>query len=99
MGGLRPQPTGGETEAQGHITLLLPPPPRSLPRQGTVGTLSPITNPGAAHTSLGRGRAAGAWLGWEQRWQELYLQAGMRGQAGTVLYQVTGRALEAVQGD
>ena len=71
----------------------------SFPRQGTAGTLSPTAAPGVAHTSLGRGCIAGAQLGWGQRWRELYLQAGMRGQAGTALYQVTGRALEAGQGD
>lgn len=86
-------------QAHQHITLLLPPSPCSLPRQCTVGTPRPITNPGAAHTSLDSECTAGDWLGWEQRWQELYLQAGMRGQAGIVLYQVTGRALEAGQGD
>lgn len=40
-----------------------------------------------------------ARLDWGRWGWELHLQAGMRGQAGTKLYEVTGRALEAGQGD
>lgn len=40
-----------------------------------------------------------ARLGWGWRRWELHLEAGMRGQAGTKLCEVTGRALEAGQGD
>lgn len=55
--------------------------------------------PQALHTVLGRGCMVRAWLDWGWWGWELHLQAGMRGQAGTKLYKVTGRALEAGQGD
>lgn len=89
--------TGGETEAYLHITHLLFPINPVPPQVGHSGHCK-LVQPQALHTTLGRGCTVRAQLDWGWWGWELHLQAGMRAQAGTKLYEVTGRALEAGQG-
>lgn len=58
-----------------------------------------LVQPQALHIMLGRGCMVRARLDWRWWGWELHLQAGMRGQPRTKLYEVTGRALEAGQED